>query len=108
MASVNHTNQYPGLDDSGFQGEDLTMSPQRLMFLLSFCCCPEQAMLDSLFLIITQSHLLSRYNGNADNIPSPVREGMDCIPLPAHEGDKSFVSMSFDSEAGYGEKIAGL
>lgn len=59
-------------------------------------------------LIITQSHLLARYNGNADNIPSPVREGMDCIPLPAHEGDKTFASVSFDSEAGYGDKIAGL
>ena len=108
MASVNYTNQYLGFDDTGFQGEDLTMSPPRLMFSLAFCSSLEQEMKNVLPLIMTHSHFFGRYNGNADNIPSPVREGMDCIPLPAHEGDQSFASMSFDSEAGYGEKIAGL
>ena len=48
-----------------------------------------------------------RYQGNVDSIPLPPAEVQDSIPLPAHEGDASFNSMSFDSEVGYGDKVAG-
>lgn len=33
---------------------------------------------------------------------------IDNIPLPAHDGGvASYASLSFDSEIGYGEKVAG-
>lgn len=38
----------------------------------------------------------------------PMQEGRDSIPHAAHEGETSFASTSFDSEAGFGPKIVSM